>query len=376
MTTSGGRTASVVSGFSRTPWRLTAALASIALITWLYASWLHVTNTTTVALTFLLVVLVTAATSRLRDAVVASIAAMLSFNFFFLPPVGTLTIAEPQNWVALFVFLAVSLIASNLSAAARDRAALANERLQLLEERKGAELARKSEEMKSALLASLAHDLRTPLTAIRVAGTNLQASWLSDAERREQSDLILTEVAHLARLFQNILDMARIDAGAVESTRRWVHPLEIIEAARDQVQHALRGHLLHVDAGDDDAVMRLDPRLTAAALSHLLENAAQYAPPGSPIDVTAGAATNGLTIRVRDHGPGLSADDVPRVFERFYRGRQSASHTAGTGMGLSIASGLVAAQGGRVSAENAPDGGAIFTIAVPVEELTHREAAS
>src|SRR5690242_16855858 len=142
--------------------RPTAALASLALITWMYASWLHVTNTTTVALTFLLVVLVTAATSRLRDAVGASVAAMLSFNFFFLPPVGTLTIAEPQNWVALFVFLAVSLIASNLSAAARDRAALANERLQLLEERKGAELARKSEEMKSALLASLAHDLRTP----------------------------------------------------------------------------------------------------------------------------------------------------------------------------------------------------------------------
>src|SRR5262245_19226940 len=141
--------------------RLVAALASIALITWLYASWLHVTNTTTVALTFLLVVLVTAATSRLRDAVIASVAAMLCFNFFFLPPLGTLTIAEPQNWVALFAFLAVSLVASNLSAAARDRAALADERLQLLEERKSAEVARKSEEMKSALLASLAHDLRS-----------------------------------------------------------------------------------------------------------------------------------------------------------------------------------------------------------------------
>jgi K+-sensing histidine kinase KdpD len=366
---------SAVSGFSRT-WRLVTALLGIALISWIYASWLHVTNTTTVALTFLLVVLVTAATSRLRDAVIASVAAMLCFNFFFLPPLGTLTIAEPQNWVALFVFLAVSLVASNLSAAARDRAALANERLQLLEERKGAELARKSEEMKSALLASLAHDLRTPLTAIRVAGTNLQASWLSESERREQSDVILTEVAHLTRLFQNILDMARIDAGAVESMRRWVHPLEIIEAARDQVRHALKGHALQVDPGDDDALVRLDPRLTAAALSHLLENAAQYAPSGSPIAINASTTASDLTIRVRDHGPGISADDLPRLFDRFYRGRHASRHNTGTGMGLSIASGLIAAQGGRVSAENATGGGAVFTIAVPVERLTEKEAAS
>jgi two-component system sensor histidine kinase KdpD len=356
--------------------RVAAALLGIALITWIYASWLHVTNATTVALTFLLVVLVAAATSRLRIAVITSIAAMACLNFFFLPPVGTLTIAEPENWVALVVFLAVSLVASNLSAAARDRAVLANERLQLLEERKGAELARKSEEMKSALLASLAHDLRTPLTAIRVAGTNLQASWLSEAERREQSDLIVTEVAHLSRLFQNILDMARIDAGAVESTRRWVHPLEILEAARDQVHHALRGYPLQMDAGDDDTLVRLDPRLTAAALSHLLENAAQYAPLGSPIAIRAATGASELMIRVRDHGPGISVDDLPRLFDRFYRGRQSPSHSAGTGMGLSIASGLIAAQGGRVSAENAADGGAVFTIAVPVERLTEREAAS
>jgi len=360
----------------RTWRRLSVALASIALISWVYVAWLHVTNTTTVALTFLLVVLVTAATSRLRDAVIASVAAMLSFNFFFLPPVGTLTIAEPQNWVALAVFLAVSLVASNLSAAARDREALAVERLQLLEERKGAELARKSEEMKSALLASLAHDLRTPLTAIRVAATNLQASWLTEADRREQSDVVLTEVAHLSRLFQNILDMARIDAGALESTRRWVHPAEIVEAARDQVQHALRGQRLQIDAGDDDELIRLDPRLTAAALSHVLENAAQYAQSDASISISVATTGSELNIRVRDHGPGIAPEELPRLFDRFYRGRHAKRHSVGTGMGLSIASGLLAAQGGRISAENAADGGAVFTIAVPVEHLAKSEAAS
>ena len=358
------------------PIRAAAALIGIAIITWIYASWLHVTNTTTVALTFLLVVLVTAATSRLRVAVITSIAAMLCFNFFFLPPLGTLTISDPQNWIALAVFLAVSLVASNLSAAARDREALALERLQLLEERKSAELARKSEEMKSALLASLAHDLRTPLTAIRVAATNLQASWLTEAERREQSDVVLTEVAHLTRLFENILDMARIDAGAVVLTKQWVHPLQVIEAARDQARYSLRGHPLQLQDGAEDLVVRLDPRLTAAALSQLLENAAQYSPEGSSIEVGALSTGDTLVIHVRDHGPGISNEDLPRLFDRFYRGTSGGRRTGSTGMGLSIARGLLAVHGGHVVAGNAADGGATFTIAVPIETAGERKAAS
>ena len=489
------------------------ALAAIAAITGIYTSWLHVSNATTVALTFLLVVLITAATTRLRVAVVASIAAMLCFNFFFLPPVGPVTIADPQNWVALFVFLAVSLVASNLSATARERAAeatarrdelgrlfdlsrdvllvtggaeafvvlaryiarrfdidyvglclpdgdgwniaeggsislslnreelaaafagiestlefdarertyaghrvtaagsyavrlvplrlgtrpiglfaaaggpaepgtldaiagvasIAIERVQFLEERKSAEVARKSEEMKSALLASLGHDLRTPLTAIRVAATNLQASWLSEPERREQSDVVLTEVARLTRLFQNILDMARIDAGAVQSNLQWVHPQEIVEAARDQVEHSVGNHPVRISTSEDGLV-RLDPRLTAAALGHLLENAAQYSAPSLPIDITAAVAAGDLLLHVRDRGPGISTADMPQLFHRFYRGGQSAQHASGTGMGLSIARGLLAAEGGRVWAENAPDGGAIFTIAVPVERKPEGDA--
>jgi two-component system sensor histidine kinase KdpD len=343
-----------------------AALLSIAFITWIYTSWLHVSNATTVALTFLLVVLVTAATTRLRVAVIASLAAMFCFNFFFLPPVGTLTIADPENWVALFAFLAVSLVASNLSAAARDRAALATERATLLEERKSAEMARRSGELKSALLASLSHDLRTPLTAIRVAATNLQTSWLNDAERKEQSEIVLTEVERLTRLFQNILDMTRIDAGAVESNLRWVHPLEVVEAARDQVERSLRGHPLDVSTSDG-VLVRIDPKLTAAALTQLLENAAQYSDEGLPIDVRTAVDGGEFQIRVRDRGPGIAPADMPQLFQRFYRGSAASRHLSGTGMGLSIARGLLAAEGGRISAENASDGGAIFSIAVPVE---------
>jgi two-component system sensor histidine kinase KdpD len=491
------------------------SLASLAVVTLAYARWLHVTNATTVALTFLLVVLVTAATSRLRVAVVTSIASMLCFNRFFLPPVGTWAIADPQNWVALFVFLAVSLIASRLSHVARARTneaigrrdelarlfdlsrdvlvmtaspdavshlaraiarrfdlayvaialpvpdgwsispagdttvqlerqqlteaydgaarslefdayartyaghrsvsadgrvvrlvplrvgtkpvgllaasgrpveagtldtlagvvAIAIERMQFLEERKTAELTRQSEELKTALLASLGHDLRTPLTAIRVAADNLKASWLTGEDRAEQSGLILSEVERLTRLFHNVLEMARIDAGAIVREPRWTHPSEIVAAARDQVEHTLQEHRVSVTA-EPDVSVQLDARLTASALAHLLQNAAQYAPRGTPIEVTTELTATELLIRVRDHGPGIAPADLPRVFDRFYRGTASRTRAAGTGMGLWIARGLLAAEQGQVWAENVRDGGARFTICVPVAVGDPDEEAS
>ena len=447
---------------------------------------------TTAALALLLVVLGAATLARLRTAIVVSLIAMLTLNFFFLPPVGTFTIVDPQNWIALIAFLAVSLVASHLSAVARDRTreavtrrdevarlfdvsrdvllitegeaansslaafiarrfdldyvaicvpqgatwivfesgslgahglspadlshaisdahhtvtlagrdvrvvplslgtkqiglvatagrsieagtldalaglvAIASERAQFLDQRKNAELARQREELKSALLASLAHDLRTPLTAIRVAADNLRSSWPDEQERREQSELIVTEVDRLTRLFQNILEMARIDAGAVAPDARWVAPSEIVDAARNRVEPALRGRAIELSA-ESDRLVRLDPRVTAAALSQLLENAARYSPDGSPIQVHALATDDGLTIAVRDHGSGIAPSDLPHVFERFYRGATAKADRSGTGMGLAIARGLLAVENGSVSAENCPDGGARFTIVVPAD---------
>jgi two-component system, OmpR family, sensor histidine kinase KdpD len=468
--------------------RLITGLGAVAAVTVAYTKWLPMSNAATVSTTFLMVVLVVAATSRLWIAVATSFAAVLSFNFFFLPPVGTFTIADPQNWVALLAFLTVSLVASNLSVIARARrdeavgrrnelarlfdlsrdvllmtdsreaisilaraiatrfdleyvaialpraqqwdvfeggaasiaisfdsyaradsaqrtvsidghivqfvplrfgakaigllaaagrpieagtldtlagvVAIAIERAHFLEERKAAELTRQSEELKTALLASLGHDLRTPLTAIRVAASNLNASWMTADDRREQSDLILDEVARLTRLFQNILDMARIDAGAIATDARWTHPSEILAAARDQVEHALSRHKVEVNV-ENDVPVQLDPRLTAAAVAHLLENAAQYAPQASVINLTARVTDDGLVIDVRDHGPGIAPADLPHLFERFYRGGAAKARASGTGMGLSIARGLLAAERGRISAANCPDGGAQFTIVVP-----------
>ena len=449
--------------------------------------------TAAIAMGFLIVVLLVAATAPRWVAIATSFAAVLAFNFFFLPPVGTLTVADPQNWLALFALLAVSLVASHLSAVARVRAqeaearrdalarlfdlgrdillvtdsqaanaslagfiarrfdldyvaicvpqgsewlvfeagalrltpdprqlsaafrrvedgqppapgapalrfvalrlgarpigllgvagraiepatldtvagvaAIAIERAQFLDDRKAADLARQSEALKSALLASLGHDLRTPLTAIRVAAGNLQASWPDQRERREQSEVILIEVDRLTRLFQNILELARIDAGAIAQEMRWVSPSEIIEAARSHAEPALRGRVVEISA-DLERLVRLDPRLTAAALAQLLENAAQYSPAGLAIEVRALVDAGGLTMAVRDRGPGIPEADLPHVFERFYRGANVKDRRSGTGMGLAIARGLLAAERGTIAAENCPDGGARFTIGVPAE---------
>jgi two-component system sensor histidine kinase KdpD len=253
--------------------------------------------------------------------------------------------------------------------------AIAIERAQFLEERKAGELTRQSEELKTALLASVGHDLRTPLTAIRVAATNIQASSLTADDRLDQSNLILGEVERLTRLFQNILEMARIDAGSIAPESRWTHPSEIVAAARGQIEQTLHRHRIDVNV-DPDVPVQIDPRLTATALAHLLENAAQYAPSGSTVDVHTRITDEGLVIQVRDHGPGIAPADLPHLFERFYRGDAAKARASGTGMGLWIARGLLAAEQGRVWAENCPDGGVQFTIAVPAAAKGSEPAGS
>jgi two-component system sensor histidine kinase KdpD len=243
-------------------------------------------------------------------------------------------------------------------------AAIAVERAQLLNDRRAAELARQRDELRSALLASLGHDLRTPLTAIRVAAGNLHGSWTSDAERREQSEIVLVEVERLTRLFQDILDMARIETKAVSAAREWVAPAEIVEAAVAQVERTLRRHRLAI-AAESEQVVEVDPRITSAALAHLLENAALYSPEGSTIHVDAAADGGELRIAVTDEGQGVPPEDLPHLFERFYRGSAARALAAGTGMGLAITRGLLTAEGGRVWVENRPEGGARFSIAVP-----------
>jgi two-component system sensor histidine kinase KdpD len=159
--------------------------------------------------------------------------------------------------------------------------------------------------------------------------------------------------------------MARIDARAVTPERQWVTPADVVDAAVSYAGRSLDAHDLHVDASIDRAV-HIDPRLTSSALAQLLENAARYSPDGSTIEIQAFVRDGEVRIGVGDTGPGLQPDDLARLFEPFFRGT-AARATTGTGMGLAIARGLLAAQRGRTWAENKDDGGAWFWIAVPAE---------
>jgi two-component system sensor histidine kinase KdpD len=485
-------------------WHVAAGAAAIAVVTAAYVGVLHVSNPTVASLSFLLVVLLTSATSSLRVAGSVSVLAVLALNFYFMPPVGTFHLEDPLNWVALGAFLAVSVVGSRLSLVARSRAvealarrdelsrlfdlsrdillttdsreavdelarymarrfgfeyvgiclpvsegwqvhgssdavtldhsdldralatargalefdantrsygghrrctlpgglivtlvplrlgmravgllaaagrpvepgtldaiagltAIAIERAKMLGERQDAERIRQGAELKSALLASLSHDLKTPLTAITVAAGNLRAAGTNDELRRDQTDVITVEVTRLNRLFQNIVDMARIGTGAIDAEREWVHPADIVDAAIQQVEYALSSHPIELDVNTAGSV-QVDPRLTSAALAHILENAGQYAPAGTPITIAARVDDASLTLSVRDRGPGIAPQDVQYLFERFFRGTGAQRRSFGTGMGLAIARGLLAAQGGRVWAENHADGGALFTMSIP-----------
>jgi two-component system sensor histidine kinase KdpD len=165
-------------------------------------------------------------------------------------------------------------------------------------------------------------------------------------------------------LFQDILDMARIDAAAIRVERDWVTAEDVVDAAMAHVRHQLEERSVRIDA-DGDLEVQIDPRLASVALSHILENAAQYSPADREILVQAAVQHGGLHISVTDHGPGLDPGELEHLFERFYRGQSARLATFGTGMGLSITRGLLAAAGGRVWAENVPGAGARFSIVIP-----------
>jgi two-component system sensor histidine kinase KdpD len=241
--------------------------------------------------------------------------------------------------------------------------AIAIERAHFLAERKRSETLSQRADLASALLASFSHDLRTPVTSVRVAVANLQDIALPAHERHLQAQLALRELDRLTQLFQDILDMARIDAAAVNPERQWVSPAEVVDAAVAHAGPVLAEHTLEIDA-DSVNEIEVDPRLTSTALAHVLENAARYSPDGTMVAVRAWAEADGAHFVVRDHGPGLDAADFEHLFEPFYRGQRT-RHATGTGLGLAITRGLLAAEGGRVWCENVPGGGAQFTIMVP-----------
>ena len=461
--------------------RFAVSVLIIAAILALYRTLLPVNNTT-VALTLLLAILGMSAGWGLAEATVASLVAVVGFNYWFLPPVGTLTIQDPQNWVALMAFLVTAVTASQLSARARRRAAEAEagrleierlyalvqammlsgnarktirefvgkvvqvfgcgaaafyyqpsdeifrsgaeskpisdhdlhvaaeiddvsidlgrslatapvrlggrplgslaligplpseqsvraithlmaitiEKARALEDASHAEAARQSEVLKSALLDSLAHDIKTPLTSIKAAVTSLLAPGGAAGAESELLTIIDEEADRLNQLAAEVIEMARIEAGKLHLEKRAVAAEEIIGGALSELAPALKGRPVAVDVPEGLPAAEADPEFVQQVVKQFVENALKYSPEGSPLSVSAAFKSGKIVIGVVDRGPGIEENERARIFDKFFRGRRHRFETKGTGMGLAIAKGIVEAHGERIWVESEPGQGAAF----------------
>jgi two-component system sensor histidine kinase KdpD len=355
-------------------------------------------STVTVALALLLVVLFTATGWGSKPALLAAGLAVLCFNFFFLPPVGTLTIADPENWVALAAFLLVAFTTGQLSARAKRRAEEAEagrreierlyHKLQAAFERESQmEAVRQSERLKSALLDAVTHDLRTPLTSIKAAVTTLigevgseQTVALDDEGRREFLEVINEETDRLDHFIEGLVELARIEAGEMHLRRRWGMVDEIITTALERAETLTRHHRIEVAIENELPAVQVDARAVAEVLYALVDNATKYAPPGTRIRVMANRADDEmLRLAVEDEGRGIPTELRERVFDKFFRatGESVAQQRrpAGIGMGLAIARGIVEAHGGRIWIEDGLGGRGTrvaFTLPIGDEEQADR----
>jgi two-component system sensor histidine kinase KdpD len=443
-------------------------------------------NNTTVALTLLLVILGISAQWGLAEATVAAVAAVLGFNFFFLPPVGALTINDPQNFVAFLAFLVTAVTASQLAERARRRTAEAEERrleierlydlvqgmmlggtpsktirefvhsvvqvfgcdgaafyyrqgeeivrsgpatkpvsdhdlialaeveevtvdaarglatapvrfagrtlgsvalvgavpsaqtvraivnlvaitiekARALEDASHAEAARHNEKLKAALLDSLAHDIKTPLTSIKAAVTSLLGG--SDGASHELLTIINEEADRLNRIAAEVVEMARIDAGKLHLEKRELAAYELIASALDEFGGRLENRKLIVNVPADLPSAEADPEFAGQVVKQLVENALKYSPEGSALTISAQAQGGKIVFGVADRGPGIEDNERLRIFEKFYRGRQHRFDTEGTGMGLAIARGIVEAHGEKIWVESEPGQGSAFYFSLPI----------
>jgi two-component system sensor histidine kinase KdpD len=468
--------------------RATICVLIVSLIVLLYVKLAHV-NPTTVALSFLLAILVVAAAWGLAYAIPMSILAALCFNFFFLPPVGTFNIAYTQDWVALIAFLCTSIIASQLSVRVRREARNATQRrmeverlytfsqqllltdniVELLKsipsyvvetfgvghaaihmadkdkiyrsgtetehlpsdqlkevsargeivldaehkrcfapvrmglrsmgslgivgdvlsrqtlealgslvaiaiERAGAvdtlmrsEASRESERLRSALLDSITHEFRTPLTAIKASVTSLRsAATMSEDQRQDLLAVIEEESDRLNRLVGEAVEMAQLDAHEVGLEREPHQIREAIDAALEDSKSAIGNHPVQVRLADRLPPVMMDVVWIQKVLQHLIENAAKYSEPKAPIFISSEPRNTHLVTSVADRGAGIDDMERSMIFDKFYRGQSQRYRVQGTGMGLAIVKAIVEAHGGHIEVTSQLGHGSVFSFGLPI----------
>jgi len=468
---------------------IAVSLAAVAGISLFYRHILHV-NQTTVALSFLLAILAVSAVWGMAVSVAMSLVAVAAFNYFFLPPVGTLTIADPQNWVALFAFLVTSLVGSQLSSRIRAEAdeahhrrreverlyqfsrkllgegnviqlmnaipdyivesfeagaaalflpqkgkfyrsgfgaahlnedkmkqafsldefsadtqqgqsfipirlgvrpigslgisgsqlsrqsldaistlvAIAIERARAVEQLGQTEAERQGERLKSALLDSITHDFRTPLTSMKAAVSSLLSSLPSDAtQTHELLSIINEECDRLNRLVEEAGEMAKLEAGEITLDLGPIPAEEIIQAALGHCSASLSGRPIDLRIAPDLPPVRADHERAKEALVQLIDNANLYSAKEQPITITAELTGDTITTSVADRGPGIDEFEQTMIFDKFYRGKDQRYLVRGTGMGLPIAKALIVAQQGTISVTSQLGHGSVFAFTLPVD---------
>jgi len=316
----------------------------------------------------------------LRLGLLASLASAVAFNYFQLPPLHRLTIADEENWIALIAFVIVAAISSTVAGLARaqaleaerrrdqaDRAlaelaALAEERDRMQAEMVEAEALRRSDELKTALLRSISHDLRTPLTSIIASGAALGSPAATSDEREELSAAVVSEGERLSRLVENLLDMSRLEAGKAQPHSEPVDLAEVLEAARAAIG---RPETVRLAVDPELPLVDADAAQLERAFANLLENAVRHGG-GGPVLVKSMLVADKIVLRVVDQGPGIPESERRRIFEPFRHGEGGSS--AGAGLGLAIAKGFVEANGGEITVDSVVGQGSSFVVAMPCRE--------
>ncbi len=309
-----------------------------------------------VGFVFLIGVLIVGSISTLGPVLFAAFVSTIAWNLFFIPPLFTFRISNPEDLILCLTYFIAAIITGVLTTKLRDR----EERL------RQTEVLKESEKLHQTLLNSISHELRTPLTAIVGCATALGNEQASESKEFRQA--LATELTlatdRLNRVIENLLDMSRLNSGAMTLKKEWHDLHDLIGVTLQRLGKNLEGFSVEVDVAANLPLIEMDFRLMEHVLSNILVNAAQYSPKGTKIEISAAAKYGKAVILISDAGPGIPEDSLKKVFEKFYR--IPGTPAGGTGLGLSIAKSIIEFHGGTIEVENRSTGGAKFCILLPL----------
>ena len=352
-----------------------ASFAVVAIATGIVYPLKEVAPAVSLGVVFIPGVLLVSAVWGLRLGLLTALLSALAFNFFHTPPVGRLDVAADRNLAAIVVFAIVAVASGTLAELARARAAeserrreeadralaelaaLESERERMQAEIIEAEALRRSDELKTSLLRSVSHDLRTPLTSIIAAGAALDSPSVTASERRELSDAVVEEGLRLSRLVENLIDVSRLETGKAEPHREPVDLAGLLEAARSSIGPG--GEVVKLSLDQGLPALSADPTQLERAFANLLDNAVVHGE-GQPVLVRSRLVGPRLVVRVVDRGPGIPENERERIFEPFFRSTDGQGN--GSGLGLAIARGFIEANDGEVEVESLPGQGSSFVV--------------